>query len=267
MKIKKIYQYIAILLLVTLITQPMQIISVKASSADVTLNLMDGLISIADQVYTQKTTGGTVVKTGTVLGDGKIILTGVESSAWNITLTGTNVPTIRYKNVSTSGYITGTYAGNLNIEIEGNCTFNANYTVYNMASLKNVTVTGIGTSYLNRVNINGLSTGITLNNLNSNNANWKGVVVRSNGTTDVSVNNCTFNATDTITNSISSPGRVFIKDSIINNIYVNATTALDIDNLTSREFRAGICNDENLAYYKYSRGVIRSIRIWERVCF
>lgn len=122
---KGVYKIIAFLLLFCLFVQPLQIgITAQAASNDVTLNIADGVISIAGSTYTVKTTGGATLSTGTVDTGGELIITGVYASNDHIiTVSGTGLPVIRFKNISTSSYLIGSTTGDLTVKFEGNCFF------------------------------------------------------------------------------------------------------------------------------------------------
>ncbi|BCJ93536.1 hypothetical protein acsn021_11050 [Anaerocolumna cellulosilytica] len=155
---KKIQKIIALFLCVCFVLQPFQYSSATASNG-VTLNLMDGMITVADREYIQKTTSGTVVTSGTIPEGSELIITGVHGGNQNIQLTGSDLPTLRFVNVSTNGYLTGNVSGTLNVIIQGNCTF-SNSLIYDIATSThlNIDVRGVdGSIYNGAFNIYGTS--------------------------------------------------------------------------------------------------------------
>jgi chromosome segregation ATPase len=131
----------------------MQIASITANAAneDEILSLADGIITVTNRDYVQKTTGGTVVKSGTVPSDGKLVLTGVNSNNWDITVTGTDVPAFCYKGVTTNGTITGNVTDDLEIEIEGICNFSTSKYLVQTDYAKSITLRGEEGSTINRI--------------------------------------------------------------------------------------------------------------------
>ena len=244
----QINKIISVLVLFCLFIQPMQVASITANAAtndvvlslsegldDVTLNLADGLITITNRDYVQKSSSGTVLKSGTVAASGRLVLIGVQSNSWNVAVNGNNVPVIRYKNVTTNGIITGAITGDLTIEIEGACNFN------NGTALTNASVTGIlkvtGINGTNSVNTLSLivSCDTVINNLRGNIATWKGLSISS--TKNLSLYNCSFPSvsgySSRIGNTSSNTYLVTIKDSNIGNILLQHAGNILVDNLTA----------------------------------
>lgn len=150
---KKLYKITAVILLFCLFIQPMQIASITANAAneDEILSLADGIITVTNRDYVQKTTGGTVIKSGTVSSNGRLVLTGVNSNNWDITVTGTDVPAFCYKGATTNGTITGNVTDDVEIEIEGICNFSTSKYLVQTDYAKSITLRGIEGSTINRI--------------------------------------------------------------------------------------------------------------------
>ena len=143
-------------------------ITLMAVGDNTTLNLLDGIITVTNQTYVQKTAGGTVVSQGDITGE--LILTGNQANSWNVTLSGANIPAIRFKNISTNGYLTGTASGDLNITVDGTCNF-TNGILYNLSNIRNIYITGMdGNVVKNKPSIDGSANteNIVIENVNFN---------------------------------------------------------------------------------------------------
>ncbi|MGB8455267.1 MAG: Ig-like domain-containing protein [Anaerocolumna sp.] len=160
-------------------------ITAMAEEVNTTLNLMEGIITVTDQSYVQKTSSGAIVSQGDIAGE--LILTGIQPNAWDVTLNGINIPTIRFKNASLEGAIKGNFTCALNLIIEGECSFRNLISPAN--TIPKINVTGEEDCLLKGSPI------ISLTNMN----------------TDIIVSNLTFNSGDYQT-SINSKGNIIIKD-------------------------------------------------------
>ncbi len=221
-------------------------VTLMGTGDNTTLNLLDGIITVTNQSYVQKTAGGTIVSQGEIAGE--LILTGNQANSWNVTLSGANIPAIRFKNISTNGLITGTASGDLNILIEGTCNF-TNGMLYNLPNITNIYVTGMeGNVVKNNPSITGLS----------NNEN----IVIENVTFDLPTvgvsmlhykNIDIFNSRSTggpfkITNfgsdsNLAKNYMVTIKDSIFQHFGLTALSKVLIDNVTVTDGNNGSSSD------------------------
>jgi chromosome segregation ATPase len=110
------------------------------TTENTSLSISEGPITIDNQSYVQMNSSGDVIKTGDITGE--LILTGVQANYWPITINGSNIPTIHYKNIVTNGNIKGTASGTLNIILEGNCSF-SNSITFTLTNISTVNLTGV----------------------------------------------------------------------------------------------------------------------------
>lgn len=210
-------------------------ITVMATGDNTTLNLLDGIITVTNQSYVQKTAGGTIVSQGEITGE--LVLTGNQANSWNVTLSGANIPVIRFKNISTNGCLTGTASGDLNIIVEGTCNF-TNGILYNLTYIENIFVIGMdGNVVKNKPSINGSANteNIVIENVNFNIADVvSGAIILT--YQNVNIVDCTstggplqvFNSTS----GSASNYMTTVKDCVFQNFGLSALTNVLIDNVT-----------------------------------
>jgi predicted nucleic acid-binding Zn-ribbon protein len=134
---------ISIILVVSLCINIIPINNQRVMAADETvLNVMDGNITITDNTYVQKNGSGVITASGTAINN-EIILTGSQNSRYNINVLGSNLPTIRFRNVSTNGDIYGTASGKLNVKMEGNCNVQYLFRYDGLPNITHFSVTGV----------------------------------------------------------------------------------------------------------------------------
>lgn len=221
-------------------------ITVMAVGDNTTLNLMDGIITVTNQSYVQKTAGGTIVSQGEITGE--LVLTGNQANSWNITLSGANIPAIRFKNISTNGLITGTASGDLNILVEGTCNF-TNGMLYNLTNITNINVTGMeGNVVKNNPYIVGLN---NTENIVIDNVNFD---VRSAGIVmlhfkNIDILNCKSTGGPFEITNFGSDGNlannymVTIKDSTFQHFGLTALSKVLIDNVSVTDGNSGSSSD------------------------
>ncbi len=234
-KIKKLF---ILLLCICMIIQPFSLksdITVQAEEANTTLNLMDGSITVTNQSYVQKTSSGTIVSEGPIIGE--LVLIGIQASGMQLTLNGTNLPTVHFNNSHLVNYMQGTATGVLNVIIEGNCSF-GNRMFYDsgsntLSTLSGVNVTGVtGNSITGIADIymgNSLVT-LTLDELNFDDSS-KTVSLNIKG--PINVNNCTSKYVSFSASTTGCDELVTVTNSEFQEFKLSTTKAF-IDNVTSR---------------------------------
>ncbi len=286
MNIKGLYKTLSLLLIVVLglpilpamtikaadvsnIESDVQVASQAAITAMViedtntTLNIMDGPITITNQSYVQKTNSGTVVSEGTI--NGELVLIGNQSMTTNITINGSNIPTIRFKNVYANCVITGTASGILNIILDGKCTFQNGL----ISTIPNITAVNFTGSDGNDVKFN--STGLNLNTGSSRTElNISGLNATIPAGSNLGVfSNCGFSIIDCnfmgdgiliVQNSgnyLKVSDIVKLQNSIINKIDVTVSVGTEFDGVTINSGGMRLLN----ATYKSENTVIKNSNI------
>ncbi|QHQ62872.1 hypothetical protein Ana3638_20540 [Anaerocolumna sedimenticola] len=206
-------------------------IKTMAEDMNTTLNLMDGIITVTDRSYVQKTSSGTIISQGDITGE--LILTGIQPSAWDVTLNGSNIPTIRFKNASLEGAIKGSFTCALNLIIEGECTFNNMISPTN--TIPKITVTGEGGSLIKgypMISILGMITDIELYNLTFDSGNNQ-TSIKSSG--NILIKNCKSLQTPLFTTTSNTAGKTLtIEDCDFVNLQMNPSADVFMDNVTVR---------------------------------
>ncbi len=251
---------------------PAAIAVAAVEDTNTTLNLMEGPITVTNQYFVQKDTRGIVIGEGNITGE--LVLTGNQSSGWNVTLNGSDLPPIRYKNATSNGSITGTASGILNIIIEGNCNIN-NALFKDLNNISEVNVTGVeGNLYTGPgTSIQTMVGGSNLTGLNVNGINFKtnGYTIIISVNYNISVINCTAAGSDGIRISNSAnKGNSYdavIKDCTFAYLDIYFGTNVLIDNVKSYNRSSNyaanlqytsnctiIINNSDLKFYSFYMG-------------
>lgn len=243
-----------------LVASPSAITAMAAVDSTI-LDISDGPITVTNQSYVQKTSGGTVIREGNITGE--LVVTGSTSNA-AITLNGTNIPTIRLINYLSSASIGGTATGTLNIILEGNISvmgssllnaFMENFTTVNIAGAEGNYIYGSGyitcggqAFKIENLNVSGLNfyanageyIGIGANkNLTVTNCTQTGdgyIVVRNANTTtlanpssyNLNIKDCVFNAAAFFSNSHSTIENVQVLNTTNDSNFLAAYASCDI---------------------------------------
>ncbi|WFR59549.1 Ig-like domain-containing protein [Anaerocolumna sp. AGMB13025] len=243
---------------------PSAISMMATVSENTSLSISDGPITITNQSYVQTNSSGTVINSGDITGE--LVLTGVQANNWPITLSGSNIPTIHYKNVVTNGNIKGTASGTLNIILEGNCTF-SNSITYSLTNISTVNLTGVegnlckttGVLYGDSTSVPNLF--ITGIKVDSN----SGVNALIQAYRNISVTDCTYvGAGSILIQNIGNIGNSYtatVKDCIFNSaaFYFGSNTLIENVKILNQASTAQI----NISYAPYSNITIKDSVLYQ----